>query len=192
MQRSSGRRWPTWTAAPNHRPNRALHGPAAAAVAAAVRRRDGLAGRRHAPRQCEHVPPLVREIAVAAAELRRRRRRRWRRWRRPSLCSEGAAGGGCGDAVIAGGGLYRHSRSSLDTSVRDNYGRGFNHGQHGWPRAEDCRRVLSTARTVEAAIQRAPVSGIRYMHLLHLLHLCDIGNWSSTSWIRSWWFIYII
>jgi len=159
VQRSSGRRWPTWTVVPNHRPHRARHCPTAAA--AAVRRRDGIiAGRPHALRPRELVPPLVREIAAAAAGLRPRRRRWRRRWRRRRwpLCSEGA-GGGCGDVVIAGGGLYRHiSRSSLDTGVRDNYGRGRNHGQHGWPRAEDCRRVLSTARTVKAAIQRAPVS----------------------------------
>jgi len=162
-QRSSGRRWPTWTAAPNHRPHRARRGPAAAAAA---QRRDGPAGRRHALRPREHVPSLVREITTAAAAAAglRPRRRRWRRWRRRRrrrrpLCSEGA-GGGWGDVVIAGGGLYRHnSRSSLDTGLRDNYGRGRNHGQHGWPRAEDCRRVLSTARTVQAAIQRAPVSG---------------------------------
>lgn len=165
LQRSSGRLWPTWTVVPNHRPHRARHCPAAA-----VRRRDGIiAGRPHALRPRELAPPLVREIAAAAAGLRPRRRRWRRRWRRRRWppCSEGA-GGGCGDVVIAGGGLYRHisCRSSLDTGVRDNYGRGRNHGQHGWPRAEDCRRVLSTARTVKAAIQRAPVSAamlLKYM-----------------------------
>lgn len=133
-----------------------------AAAAAAARK---LGHRRHVLRLHDRVPGALRDRCRCWAHGGRLHRRRRRRLLllllllllRRSTAAATTATTRWMRRRDRGGGSYRH-RTSLDTVVRDNYGRGRNHGQHGWPRAEDCRRVLSTARTVETAIQRAPVS----------------------------------